>query len=95
MSPVSLRHEPYRETLLQQFLDRNGIPSARIEAKLQERLLGRTPSRKQLARWRLGRVDVRREDMVRILWAVRAASGNPRVRMEEIFDLDPDNENNW
>jgi hypothetical protein len=81
--------------MLQRYLDRNGIPSARIEAKLQERLRGRAPSRKQMARWRLGRVDIRREDMVRILWAVRAASDNPRVRIEEIFDLDPDNEENW
>lgn len=95
MSPVSHRHEPYRETLLQQYLDRNGIPSARIEAKLQERLSGRAPGRKQLARWRLGRVEIRRDDMVRVLWAVRAAAGNPCVRMEEIFDLDPDHEANW
>lgn len=89
------RRGPHVETLLQQYLDRSGIPAARVEAKLRERLHGRAPSRQQFARWRLGRVDVRRKDMVRILWAVRATSGDPNVRIEEIFDLDPDTEMIW
>jgi hypothetical protein len=33
--------------------------------------------------------------MVRVLWAVREASRNSRVRIDELFDLDPDHESNW
>lgn len=83
------------ETPLQQYLDRNGISSSRVEAILRERLGGRAPDRKTVRRWRLRRRDIRRKDMVRILWAVRTASGNPTVRMDELFDLDPENEDNW
>lgn len=82
-------------TLLQEYLDRNRIPSALVESKLRERLGGRAPVRKTVARWRLDRGDIRRRDMVRVLWAVRAASGDPTVRMDELFDLDPENEDNW
>jgi hypothetical protein len=94
VNPSDLRG-PHRETLLQQYLDRNGIPSAVVEAALRERLGGRAPHRKTVARWRLDRRDVRRKDMVRILWAVRLAAGNPHVPIEELFDLDPDNPDNW
>jgi hypothetical protein len=86
---------PHRETLLQQYLDRHGIPSAVVEAALRERLGGRAPHRKTVARWRLDRRDVRRKDMVRILWAVRSVSGDSDVRIDELFDLDPDNPVNW
>lgn len=86
---------PHAETLLQRYLDLNGIASARVEAKLREKLHGRAPSRQQFSRWRLGRVDIRRKDMVRILWAVRAASENDRVEINELFDLDPANDANW
>ena len=48
-----------------------------------------------MARWRLDRRDVRRKDMVRILWAARFVSNNPDIRMEELFDLDPENPDNW
>lgn len=48
-----------------------------------------------MARWRLDRRDVRRKDMVRILWAVRLVMNDSTVRIEELFDLDPDNEDNW
>jgi hypothetical protein len=82
-------------TLLQQYLDRNAIPSARLESTLRERLGGRAPDRKTMARWRQQRADIRRKDMVRILWALRIASGNPHLRMDEIFDLDPNNDDNW
>jgi len=82
-------------TPLQHYLNCNRIPSAVVEAKLRERLGGRAPDRKTVARWRLDRGDIRRKDMVRVLWAVRTASGNPNVKMEELFDLDPDNEDNW
>jgi hypothetical protein len=33
--------------------------------------------------------------MVRILWAAREAARDPNVRMEDIFDLDPNNDANW
>ena len=86
---------PHRATPLQRYLDANGIPSAAVETALRERLGGGAPHRKTMARWRLDRRDVRRKDMVRILWAVRHASHNPHVRIEELFDLDPDNADNW
>ena len=87
---------PHRETRLQQFLDRRQIPSARVEAKLVERMTeGRAPSRRQMGRWRLGRTDVRRKDMVRILWAVREAADDAAVQIDELFDLDPENPDNW
>lgn len=86
---------PHAETLLQQFLDANGIASARVEAKLHDKLQGRAPSRQQFSRWRLGRVDIRRKDMVRILWAVRKASNNESVCMDELFNLDPASEEIW
>lgn len=95
MKPTAPPRGPHAETLLQRYLDANGIASARVEAKLRERLRGRTPSRQQFGRWRLGRVDIRRKEMVRILWAVREASDNPGVRIEELFNLDPANEEIW
>jgi hypothetical protein len=81
--------------LLQQYLDANRIASARVETKLRDRLHGRAPSRQQFTRWRLGRVDIRRKDMVRILWAVREASDNQNVRIEELFNLDPASDEIW
>ena len=89
VKPTAPPRGPHAETLLQQYLDANGIASARVEAKLRERLHDRTPSRHQFSRWRLGRVDIRRKDMVRILWAVREVSANVGVRIEELFDVDP------
>ena len=83
------------KTPLQLWLNARGVPSARVEAKLRERLEGRAPSRQQFARWRKGRVDIRRKDMVRILWAVREAANDPNVRIDDLFDLSPDNEANW
>lgn len=81
-------------TPLQRFLVERGIPSARLEALLEERLKGRAPSRRQFLRWRRT-ANIRRKDMVRILWAAREAAHDSTVRMDEIFDLDPDNEANW
>lgn len=82
-------------TPLASWLRRNGIASARVEAKLRERMQGRAPSRQQFYRWRSGRVDLQRKDMVRILWAVREASNRPGVRLEELFELDPANDAIW
>jgi hypothetical protein len=82
-------------TLLQQWLTVRGVPSAQVEKKLQERLHGRAPSRRQFARWRQGRVDIRRKDMVRILWAIREVTDDQSIRIEELFDLDPDDTEIW
>jgi len=84
-----------RQTRLQEFLKQRGVPSARMEAKLRERLGTRAPSRRQVERWRLGRVDIRRKDMVRILWAVREVAQDQNISIEDLFDLDPQNPENW
>lgn len=86
---------PESLTLLQQWLKHHGVPSARVEKKLQERLHGRAPSRRQFARWRQGRVDVRSKDMVRILWAIREVTDDPSIRIEELFCLDPADAEIW
>lgn len=89
------RRGPYSETPLQRFLDARGIPSARLEAKLQERLEYRAPDQKQVHRWRLGRAEPRRKHMVRLLWAMREVANDASIRMEDIIDLDPENPANW
>ena len=89
------RRGPHRETALQRFIDARGIAAAWLEAKLRERLQGRAPSRKQWGRWRLGRTDVQRKDMARILWAVRAVANDDAVRIEDIFELDPADPEVW
>lgn len=33
--------------------------------------------------------------MVRLLWAIREATNDPTVRIDELFDFDPGNEANW
>jgi hypothetical protein len=48
-----------------------------------------------MGRWRLGRTDVHRKDMVRILWAVREVTGDQGVQIDDLFDLNPDNPANW
>ncbi len=86
---------PHVETPLQRFLDERGIPSARVEAKLRERLKRRAPGRRKMARIRLGRTDPRRKQMVQILWAVREVANDPQIGIHQIFDLNPDNPRNW
>lgn len=81
-------------TPLERFLNERGIPSARLEALLYARMEGRAPSRRQFLRWR-STANIRRKDMVRILWAAREAAHDPTVRIDELFDLDPDNDENW
>lgn len=83
------------ETPLQQFLAARGIPGARLEAKLRERMGDKAPDPKQVHRWRLGRSEPRRRNMVRLLWAVREAANDPSIRMEDIVDLNPENPANW
>jgi hypothetical protein len=82
-------------TRLQRFLKQRGIPSARVEAKLRERMGAAAPSRRQFERWRFGRVDVRRKDMVRILWGAREVADDPSIQIDDLFDLDPNNPDNW
>lgn len=86
---------PHVETPLQRFLDARSIPSARIEAKLRERLQQRAPGRAKMARLRLGRKDPSRTDMVWILWAAREITGDQALRAEDLFNLDPDDPGNW
>lgn len=74
-------------TLLQAYLNRNGIPAAWVEKEGPF-------ARETLRRWRLGEVEMRRKQMVRVLGTLRRITRRP-VRMEEIFDLDPDNPDNW
>ncbi len=97
MTPAGARKRrgPHRETPLQKWLDDHRVPAGRVEATLRERLHGRAPSRQQFGRWRLGRVDIRRKDMVRVLWAVRQITGDADLRIEELFDLDPEHDHNW
>ncbi|HWW61539.1 MAG TPA: hypothetical protein VN181_09240 [Thermoanaerobaculia bacterium] len=77
-----------KPTLLQRYLVSRGIPSAHVEREAHV-------SAKQMARWRFGRSDIRRKKMVRILGAVRKLAKDTDIRMEELFDLDPDNPENW
>lgn len=74
-------------TLLQAYLNRNGIPAARVEKEGPF-------ARETFRRWRLGEVEMRRKQMVRVLGTLRRITSRP-VQMEEIFDLDPDNPDNW
>ena len=81
-------------TRFQRAIDARGVASARVEALLRERMQGRAPTRNTVARWRQTE-NIRRKDMVRLLWAVRVASNDPTLTMDQLFDLDPDNEENW
>lgn len=79
--PATPDGPPSEGTRLQGFLVAEGISSSAIE--------GRSGiARPMLYQIRKGR-DIRLSTMIRILRAVRAETGR-RVRMEEIFDIDPD-----
>lgn len=86
---------PHRETPLQKTMDALGIPSARLEAKVRARLQRPNPDRRQYSRWRLGRSEPGRKDMLRILWALRELSGQANLRIDDLFDFDPENPENW
>jgi hypothetical protein len=43
----------------------------------------------------MGKVDIRRKDMVRFLWGVREAANDETIQLEDLFDLDPNNPENW
>ena len=90
---ISQHHDAV--TPLQQLLLTRGIPFARLEQKLRERMGERAPDAHVIRRWRLGRSNPRRKHMVRLLWAVREITNDPTIRMEDIVDLDPDNPANW
>jgi hypothetical protein len=61
---------------------------------LRERLGEKAPNRRQLVRWR-GKNNASRKAMTRILWAVREVCQNPDIRVDELFDFDPANPENW
>ena len=69
------------DTTLQRFLRSEGLTSMAIERRANI-------SRPSFYRIRRGQ-DVRLSTMVRVLRAVRIELGR-RVRMDEIFDVDPD-----
>ena len=48
-----------------------------------------------MERWRKDQVDIRRKQMVRILWAVRELANDENIKIEDLFDLDPANAENW
>src|SRR5437879_2790541 len=70
-----------KTTPLQAFLDANGLTSVQVEAEAKI-------SRQTMTKIRGGR-DVRRKTMLRILGAVRRLTGR-KIKMQEIFNLDPD-----
>jgi hypothetical protein len=75
------RRRTFRDSRLQQWLEANGFTSGQLE-----KVTGM--SRQSTAQICGGR-DLRKTTMVRILRGCRALAGR-NVRMEEIFDLDPD-----
>jgi len=75
------------KTLLQSYLDRNGIPAAWVEKEGPF-------ARETFRRWRLGQVEMRRKQMVRVLGVLQRITKKP-IRIDEIFDLDPANPDNW
>lgn len=70
---------------LQEWLDREGLTSAQLEA--QSRI-----GRQSMTRIR-GGGEVRRKTMLTILRAARALRG-AHVAMDDLFDLDPDSPTN-
>lgn len=84
-----------RETQLQRLLDARGIPPSLLQAKLRTRMGDYAPDEQLVRRWRFGRAEPRRKNMVRLLWAVRQAANDASIRIEDIFDFDPDNSANW
>ena len=70
------------ESPLQAFLAARGIPSARVE-----RAGGF--NRRQMARWRQPKANIRLRQMIRILRAIRRITGED-IQMHQIFDLEPD-----
>jgi len=84
-----------RETLLEHVLKTRGISPAGLLDKLRERMGDRAPDERQLRRWRFGRAEPVRKNMVRTLWAVREAAKDASIRIEDLFDFDPTNPANW
>jgi hypothetical protein len=95
MNAPSQRRGPHVVTLLQQWIDRMGIPSARLEATLKMKLKRKAPSRTQFGRWRLGRAEPRRKDIVRIVWAAQQVSGDPTIQAQDLFDFNTTHEDIW
>ena len=76
------------------YLRQRAIPIGRVDAALRRRLGSRAPDIKTFRRWvKLG--NVKRKDMLRVLWAVRETLGDQSVQLADLFDLNPDDERNW
>lgn len=75
--------DPPSGTRLQQWLDANGFTSAQLEAATGIGRQGMTKIRGAVG-------DVRRTTMIRILDGA-CILANRKVRMDEIFDIDPTN----
>jgi hypothetical protein len=71
----------HSRTRLQSFLDARQLAAVRVQEASGF-------SRTQFLRWRLGRCDIRREHMVRVLCAMRRVTGE-EIRMDELFVLEP------
>lgn len=80
---------------LQRLLKEREIPFARLDEKLQERMGDEAPNPNMVRRWRLGRAEPRRKNLVRLLWATREITNDPTIRIEDIADFDPENPANW
>jgi len=68
--------------MLLRFFRANGIVSARVEAAIPM-------SRQNMTKLKWGKIDPRLSTMRRVLGGVRQVTGQP-VRMEELFDLEPE-----
>lgn len=79
--PKRKQAQPSITTRLQHWLDENGFTSAELEAKAEM-------SRQAMTKIRAAIGDVRRSTMVRILDGA-CFLANRKVRMDEIFDLEP------
>lgn len=85
-----------RKTKLKRLLEERDIRPVDVERKLRERIgEEHRPDQRQISRWCSGETEPRRKWLVRILWAVRELAGDPAIRIEDVFDLDPDNPANW
>ncbi len=73
---------PKRATRLLIYFRENGIVSARVEEATGM-------NRPNMTKLKWGRMDPRLSTMRRVLGGVRQVTGRP-VRMEEIFDLEPE-----
>ena len=85
----------YGDVTPSDYLRNRAVPLSRVEATLRRRLGLRAPDRKTFRRWMRSGGNVKRKDMLRLLWAVRETLSDSTVQLAELFDMDPDSERNW